>query len=436
METIIKAGNLIDSIGAASRKDVIITVSEGRISGVHQGSSFHMPADAMVIDLGDHTVLPGLIDAHMHFFGVDTMALDAMVTESEGYRVIRSVRDAYRLLEAGFTAVRCLGSSVSPILARGVDEGLVPGPRIMAAGNFVCPSGGTWDHIWLPPELMKEADMIADGIPECQAIVRRRLRQGANVIKVGTSMGTFHGENHAWGDSPEPEDQLLAYSVEELRAIVEEAHRLSVKVSSHSIGDAGVRHALDGGIDVIEHGQGMSDETRRRLADSGKILIPTLSHMHFSKAVGGYLGASQRSVEIAQRHIDAQIENFQRCLELGIRMAVGSDLIGPPWAPHGEQAAELELMVKYGMTPMDAIVAATRFGSEALGLEADIGAVELGKCADLIGVRGDPLQDISLLSNIDFVMKQGTVFRQDGVTHPEAWLSNPPERMIDVAGGI
>jgi imidazolonepropionase-like amidohydrolase len=430
----IRAGLLFDGTSSGLKRDVLIHIAEGAIVRVEAQSSAPSGTE-ITVDLSNHTVLPGIIDAHMHFLGIDTMQQEKIYTESEGYKIIRSVRDAYRLLEAGFTAVRCLGSPISPILARGIDDGIIPGPRIIAAGNYVGPTGSAWDHVQLPIELMRRADMIADGVPACLAIVRRRVRQGAKVIKTGTSMGAY-GDRHVWGESEKPQDQLAQYSLEELQAIVQEAHRLGVKVSSHSIGDQAVRNALDAGIDVIEHGHGMSDETRRRLLDSGKILVPTLSNMHFATVIGPHVHLDRRSIEAARRHVEAQVENFRKCLEAGVRMAAGSDLIGHPLGPHGEQSAELELMVKYGMKPVDALTSATRVGAQALGLESVIGTVEPGRYADLIAVKGDPLQNIQLLKEVDFVMKQGIIFRQNGVTRPEKWLGNPRERLIDRYGGI
>lgn len=433
-ELTIRAGRLFDGTSTGLKEDVLIHIADGIIQRVEERRD--APRDSEItLDLPEHTVLPGMIDAHMHFLGIDTMQQESIYTESDAYKMIRSVRDAYRLLEAGFTAVRCLGSPVSPTLARGIEEGLVPGPRIIAAGNYVGPTGSAWDHVQLPLELMKRVDMIADGVAECLAIVRRRVRQGARVIKTGTSMGAY-GDRHVWGGSEKPEDQLAQYSLEELQAIVQEAHRLGVKVSAHAIGDAAVRHALDAGVDVIEHGHGMSEETRRRLLDSGKILVPTLSNMHFATVIGPHVHLDRKAIDAARRHAEAQIDNFRKCLEAGIRMAAGSDLIGHPLGPHGEQSAELELMARYGMSPAEVLVSATRIGAQALGLEEAIGTVEPGKSADLIAVKGDPLQDIRLLKHVDFVMKQGIVFRRDGVTRPDRWLGNPGERLIDRYGGL
>lgn len=417
------ADRVIDGKGMNAIEGGGVLVESGRIVAVGAREAIGKPSDVVTVELRGTTLLPGLIDAHLHLFGVDTMAMEGLLTEHEAYRVLRAARDARRLLAAGFTTVRCLGSSVSPYLARATKEHIVPGPRIVFAGQFVCQTAGTWDHMDVPVEMMSALDMIADGPDACRAIVRRRVRQGARVIKIGTSRGQPHDHHHAWGDSPF--NQVLGYSMAEVREIVEEAHVNGAKVSSHSIGDAAVQHAVAGGVDVIEHGHGIADETRELLAERGIIVVPTLSHMHLLRENGPDLGMNQLTVDVAARHLETQRDDFRRSLAAGVRLASGSDLIGPPWAPHGENATELMLMVECGMSEMDAIKAATAMGAEAVGLEDTIGTLERGKEADLIAVQGDPLTDIRAMLNVPFVLQSGVIVKAegfDGVESATRWL--------------
>jgi imidazolonepropionase-like amidohydrolase len=427
----IVADNVIDGRGRAIRggavivdRDRIVEVGERTIIGA-------LPTDASLIELGHRTVMPGLIDAHVHFYGVDllgadetgvVMSGDGLVAEHQAYRALRAARDARRLLSAGFTTVRCLGSNISPYLARAAREHVVPAPRILYAGDYVSPTGGTWD-VFSPLLTASSEEMIADGVSQCRQVVRKRIRQGADVIKIGTSAGPMHDFFHAWGDSPY--NQVLTYTVEEVRAIVDEAHRAGIKVSSHSIGDSAVQLALEGGVDVIEHGHGISDATRQMLVERRTIVVSTLSLMHFVETKGPDLGISPKLLDVAKRHAETQRNDFRKALEASVRIASGSDFFGPPWAPHGSNATELVLMSSSGMSNMQAIQAATGTAAEAVGLPQTIGTLEKGKVADVIAVAGDPSVNIRHVLDVEFVMQGGVVLKAPldaGVDAAEHWL--------------
>ena len=265
--TVYTADRMLDVRAATVVSDAAVSVSDGVITYAGPRSDLPEDPEATTVACGDRTLMPGLIDAHVHFFGVDTLNTERLFTEHEAYRALRAARDAGALLDAGYTAVRCLGSSVGPHLARAVNDGIVRGPRIIAAGQFICSTAGTWDATALPREVVERLDLYADGEDQCRAIVRRRIRSGAGVIKVGISSGAIEDHIRSWGDRPH--DQKVVYSVPEIRATVEEAHRLRVKVSAHAIGDDAVRSAIKAGVDIIEHAHGITSETRDMLAESG-----------------------------------------------------------------------------------------------------------------------------------------------------------------------
>ncbi len=351
--------------------------------------------------------MPGLIDAHMHFFGVPSHQLHRLPTEVETYRVLRAAGEAKKMLEAGITAARCLGSSVGPSLRRAISEGHVPGPRLVAAGEFICSTHGTWDHISFPLEWIKTQGMIADGIEGVREMVRRRIRQGANVIKVGLSKGGVDDKYHPWGD--DPFNQVAAYSLEEVQALTREAHLNKLKVSAHCIGDEAVRSALDGGVDVIEHGYGITEETRDRLVERNALLVSTISQLYFHEQAAGPYHYPDWEKAIFNRHIQAMRTDFEKSLKAGVRYALGTDLVGYPTHPQDMAAKEFELAVEWGMDPMQALVAGTKISAEALGMDHLIGTIEAGKLADIIGFSGDPLSDIKVLQNVEFVMQDGKI---------------------------
>ncbi len=405
--TILKCERLIDGSGRDPQADAAILIEGNVIREVGHRDEVRGPEGALMIDLGERTVMPGMVDAHMHFFGVPSDRLHEMVSESPAYRVLRAAGEARKMLEAGITATRCLGSSISPALRRGIAEGHVPGPRVVAAGEFVCSTDGTWDHISLPLEWVKAQGMIADGADAMREIVRRRIREGANVIKVGLSKGAHDDGYHPWGD--DPFTNVSTYSLPEILALTEEAHTNRLKVSAHCIGDEAVRNALDGGIDVIEHGYGITQETRKRLVAENALVVSTISQLHFHQKAAVPYHYPEWLQDVFRRHTEAMRADFELSLDAGVRYALGTDLIGYPTHPHDQGAMEFELAVEWGMSNMQAIVAGTQVSAEALGMEDVIGTIEVGKLADIIAVKADPLREIKTLQSVEFVMQDGDV---------------------------
>jgi imidazolonepropionase-like amidohydrolase len=406
---VIRAHQLIDGNGGPVLGPAEVVVEGERIQRVGQQGERPTPPGALVVDLGSATLLPGLIDAHVHFFGQDPRVTTDPSILPLAFRAIRSATDAAALLDAGFTTVRCVGSPVSTDLARAVDLGLVAGPRIISAGEFICATGGPWDPSHLPHQWAESFDILADGAAACRAIVRRRVREGVGVIKIGVSAGRPDEPMHAWSQGPF--EARVTYSQDEVEALVDEAHAWDLRVSAHAIGADAVRRAVLAGVDTVEHGHGIDDPTRELLVDRGVYVVPTLSLIHLQVARSAKLGLSASNVAAAQAHLDTQREDFGRALDAGVRIALGTDVVGPPWAEHGINALEFQLMAEYGASPMQAIVAGTRSAADAIGLLSDVGTLEAGKFADLVATHDDPLTDVAALQRLHFVMQGGRVVR-------------------------
>ena len=405
--TLLKAGRMLDGTGAPAREDAALLILDGRIHDVGHRDALEAPADAVVIDRGDETIMPGMVDAHMHFFGVASDNIGTLPTEREAYRALRAAGEARKMLEAGITAAKCLGSSVGPDLRRAINEGHVPGPRLVAAGEFICSSDGTWDHLNIPLDWAKSLDMLADGIEAVREIVRRRVRKGANWIKVGLSKGGVDDQYHPWGD--DPMKQVASYSLEEVKALVDEAHRNKLKVSAHCIGDEAVRMALDGGIDIIEHGYGIEEDTRKRLVDENALVVSTIAQLYFHEQAAEPFHYPGWLQDVFQTHIDRMRRDFELSLRAGVRYALGTDLIGFPTHPQNAGAKEFELAVEWGMDTRQALVAGTHISAEALSMQNEIGSLQEGCLADIIGVPTDPERDITALQRVNFVMFGGDV---------------------------
>jgi imidazolonepropionase-like amidohydrolase len=405
-ETIyIKAKLLIDGTGKDSMANPVIVVKGDKISDVGTEGEIGEIENAKIVDLGDLTLLPGLTDAHVHIFGDRSYSPAEDIITPHDLKVIRAVEDCQKLLKAGFTMVRDLGSQISLSLKKAINEGTTIGPRIFAAGRTISQTGGHSDIHYLPrEEVLKMGVLLADGPDDCRRAAREALRDGADVIKIMTSGGV---------GSEKDDPRYPQFTVAEVKAITEEAHRIGRRVASHAEGAEGVKIAIAGGVDSIEHGYFLDEESVQMMLEHNVFFVPTLCLVEvYKKSLEKPLDMPPWRLRKQEECIDAMPKSFMMAYKAGVKIATGSDFFGPPMRAHGENAAEPITMVKYGMTPMDAIVASTKNAAECIGIEKSVGTVEKGKLADIIGVEGNPLVDINALKNVGFVMKEGAIYKK------------------------
>lgn len=401
------AGALLDGCGGNPLIDPVVVIEGNRIIDIDSGP-LPEELEGEIIDLGTRTLMPGMIDVHLHLFGVRGYSPAEYVINPHDFRVLRVAEDCAKLLNAGFTFVRDCGSTIALSAARAVREGVIPGPDIYASGKIITQTGGHGDSHYLPVQTVRDDPnslaRLADGPDECVKATREMIRLGADFIKIATSGGVGSEKTH-------PLDER--FTVEEVRAICDEAHRAGRRVASHAQGAPGVKNALRGGVDTIEHGYFIDEECISMMLERGTYFVPTLALIEVFKAsVQNPLDMPPWRLRKQRECIDAMETSFRRAYEAGITMCTGPDYFGAPMRAHGDNADEPITMVKYGMSPRDAICAATKNGAECLGIEGDYGTVEIGKVADIVGIHGNPLEDISLLkSGISFVMKNGRVHR-------------------------
>ena len=400
---VLRGGTLIDGTGSAPVRDATIVLRDDRIESVGTGRGT-WPADTEVIDVTGMTVLPGLIDCHDHLASHSyDLAHRWGLDEPSSTRALRTARVIEHTLEMGYTAIRDAGG-LDAGFRRAVDEGLIRGPRLYTAVAIISPVGGIGDRvspsghecIVAPDPALPNG--VANGVEDVRKVVRTMIRAGADVIKCATTGGASSRAGHG------PKDP--AFDPDEMRALVDEAHMLGRKVMCHALGGPGLRVALEAGVDSIEHGCFLDEDPDliALMAERGVFLVPTLLVYEYHR--------ESRSPHVRERGLALQahhIETVQRALAAGVRVVAGTDAGGHGHPPN---AAELQHLVAAGLTPMQAIQAATSLAAECLGLDREIGTVEKGKRADLVVVEDDPLGDVRLLQEekrLRFVLKDGQV---------------------------
>jgi imidazolonepropionase-like amidohydrolase len=398
---VIKCGKLIDVKSEKVLDNQTILIRENRIAAV--GVNVQIPTNAQVIDLSKATVLPGLIDTHTHTFLHDGDYNDQLLREQIAYRAIYAAVNARKTLEAGITTIRDLeteGAMYADVALRdAINHGVVPGPRMQAATRSLGITGGYSPYGFSPEVPMTYGAQIADGVDGVRLAAREQIKHGADLIKIYID----HRRGRTLiGDS------LTGYptfSLEETKAIVEEAAKVGIKVAAHAYTSAGAQTAVNAGCISIEHGLYLDDETFRLMTQKGCYWVPTMiAYLRGLENPAASAAARRMSEGTTQRHK----ATFQRALKIpGLKIAFGSDLTGA----HGTNAREMEVMVRYGMAPMAVIRAATMVAAELLGWQNRIGSLESGKFADLIAVSGNPLADITELQRVKFVMKDGKIIK-------------------------
>jgi imidazolonepropionase-like amidohydrolase len=402
--TVIKAARVFTSTSERPLAPGMVIVEGDHITQV--GTNLAVPPGARVIDLGDSTLLPGFIDAHVHMAmeGSDDWYRDFYQTALRfpAEQALYAAKYARVTLDAGFTTVRDLGSQdyVSLGLRNAINAGVAVGPRMLIANHGIGSTGGHADNAPFPPDRVKPSgtiEGICNGPAECREAVRFQIKYGADVIKCMPSGGVLSLSDPV--DVPE-------LTREEMDAIVSEAHAWHRKVAAHCHGDAAAKIAIAAGVDSIEHGSFLQDDTLRLMKEKGVYLVPTLFAGYW---VGQKADHFPPPIAVKARAAAAAMQSmFQRAMKIGVKVAFGTD---SAVEPHGLDAQEFALMVKNGMTPAQALIAATASGADLLGLSDKLGTLEPGKLADLVAVPGDPLQDIRQTEKVSFVMQGGKVFK-------------------------
>jgi imidazolonepropionase-like amidohydrolase len=411
-DMVIHAGRLIDGTGKPAREKVSILVHDERIAAVQDGFVAG-PRGAEVIDLSGATVLPGLIDDHVHitqsFHRGDP--IHTKMTRTDADDTIDAVANARATLIAGFTTVRDVGGDTKVVVAlkREIAAGVVPGPRMWVAGRPLGPTGGHGDAangLDLELEHPGWTDNLIDSPEAARKAVRRLRREGADLIKIMPSGGVM-----SIGDNP----KLQLMADDEIKAVIDTAHSLGMKVAAHAHGKEAIDHTLALGVDSIEHGTYADAASYKLFKDHGAYFVPTMlvgqKVVEHAKTHPEDLNPS--TVQKALTVVPYMLDNMHNAYAAGVKIAFGTDTFG--MSNHGENAQEFAILVRAGMPPMEAIKAATWNAADLIGDTDDIGSVQPGRYADIIAVTGDPLKDVTVLEHVQFVMKGGQVYKAGGV---------------------
>jgi imidazolonepropionase-like amidohydrolase len=402
----ITADRMLDVATGAYISAPALLVEGGRITKLGSQSSLAPPADSVRVDLKGMTILPGLIDMHVHLTGDAEKHGYSALADGVADQVVSGAHNAQVTLLAGFTTVRNVGAEAYTDIAlrRGINDGKILGPRIVGAGEAIGATGGHCDSNLLPVDYGKQSEAVADGPWALVAKVRRQAKYGADLIKICATGGVLSKGDSVGGQQLAPE---------EFAAIVTEAHRLDMKVAAHAHGTDGIRAALIAGVDTIEHASLIDDDGIKLAKQKGAYLSMDIYNDDYILGEGAKVGILPESLEKERMIGAAQRASFTRAYKAGVKMVFGTDA---GVYPHGDNAKQFAYMVKYGMTPLAAIQAATIVAAEALGPvkgagTKDVGSLTVGRFADIVAVAGDPLSDVRLLESIPVVIKGGAVVK-------------------------
>jgi imidazolonepropionase-like amidohydrolase len=404
----IRAATLIDGVATQPRHNVLIVVRGNKIESVSEGGA--APAGATIVNFGPQvTVLPGLIDTHTHIFlqgeAPEEGGYDAqLLKHPSSYRAARATNSVRRALEQGFTTLRDVeteGAGYGDVgIKEAINAGYIPGPRLFVVTRAISVTGGYPLEGYNPDIVVPKGAQLGDGPVELRKITREQLDNGADWIKV-------YMTHRSWVD-PKDDKKLVSQptlTLDEIRAVVDEAHGQQKKVACHAYGGIGMRRALDGGCDSIEHGLDLDDAAITQMVEQGTWLVPTLSVYYYNPEPENTPGGKRDRARIAAHEV-----SFKKALKSGVKIAFGTDVGGFSW--NDPIAQEFGWMVKFGMAPMDAVKSATSRAAELLDKKGELGVIAPGAYADMIAVNGDPLANIDALKNVSFVMKDGSVFKQ------------------------
>lgn len=405
-ESVITAARMIEvESGRVVEHPAIFVGDDGRITSIADARTVRWGSNVRHVDLGNRTLLPGLIDMHVHLDGVPEIGGYSGLQYTDRFWTVIAARNARAMLDAGFTTVRNVGSDdLNDVgLKQAIDAGYAVGPRIVPAAYSLGATGGHCDETFLPPSMYSPPPSIGNGPDQLRARVREMRRMGAEVIKVCATGGVF-------SRNTEPGQQQLRE--EELRAIAEEAHMWGMRVAAHAHGADGIRAAIAAGIDTIEHASLVDEEGIRAAARRERPVWFSMDifNTEYTQAEGARNGVMEDNLRKDREVAQIQRDNFRAAHRAGVRMVFGSDA---GVMPHSTAAGQFRIMVEYGMSPIEAIRAATVNAAQALGRERDVGAIAIGRYADIIAVDGDPLAEIRELESVDAVVKGGVPIARD-----------------------
>ncbi len=399
--TLVRAGHLVDVRAGRVLDAQTLVVSGDRIVAVEPTAQLKEQAGDTVIDLGDATLLPGMIDVHTHLTDDTNFDPYHELSTSVAKSALIGARNAKVTLNAGITTVRNVGADgfADVDLRDAINEGLIEGPHMQVSGPALGITGGHMDNNLLPEEFHATGDGVADGIPAVQHMVRRNIKYGADLIKIGATGGVL-----SKGDDP----QASQYTLEEMQAIVADAHRLGRKVAAHAHGAQGILWASEAGVDSIEHGTYMSDEDIKMMKAKGTYFVPTaylVDWVQQNAHLPVFYEKKMHDVSAVEK------ANAKHAIAAGVKVAMGTDAAV---YPHGLNAHEFEVYVRdFGMTPLESLRTGTVNAADLMGWSDRVGSLDAGKWADAVAVKGNPLEDITVLQHPVFVMKSGVVYRDD-----------------------